>query len=234
MSIHINAEKNQIAESILLPGDPLRAKHIAENYLTGAECFNEIRGMLGYTGTYKGVPVSVMGTGMGMPSMGIYSWELMTEYNVENLIRIGTCGAFSNNTKLNDIILAVAASTDSNFSHAFSVPNSYAPCASWDLLTKAYDANKELNFQLTAGNTVSCDVFYETEDDWWLKWSKMGVLGVEMEAAALYMNAAYNNKKALAMMTVTDQFITGERATTEQRLSANDNMIKLALEVAIR
>ena len=234
MSIHINAEKGQIAQSILLPGDPLRAKHIAENYLTGAKCFNEIRGMLGYTGTYKGVPVSVMGTGMGMPSMGIYSWELMTEYDVENLIRIGTCGAFSENAKLNDIILSIAASTDSNFSHAFSVPNSYAPCASWDLLKKAYDANKELGYQLTAGNTVSCDVFYETEPDWWHKWSKMGVLGVEMEAAALYMNAAYNNKNALAMMTVTDQFITGQRATTEERLNANDNMIKLALEVAIK
>ena len=234
MSIHINAKKGQIAESVLLPGDPLRAKHIAENYLTGAECYTDIRNMLGYTGTYKGVPVSVQGTGMGMPSMGIYSWELMTEYDVQNLIRIGTCGAFSNNTKINDIILAVAASTDSNFSHAFSVPNSYAPCASWDLLTKAYDLNKEFGFQLTAGNTVSCDVFYETEPDWWQKWSNMGVLGVEMEAAALYMNAAYHNRNALAMMTVTDHFITGERSTTEERLNANDNMIKLALEIAVK
>ena len=138
MSTHINAaNKGDIAESILLPGDPLRAKFIAENYLTNPKCFNEIRGMLGYTGTYKGVPVSVMGTGMGMPSMGIYSWELITEYGVQNLIRIGTAGSFHEDIKIKDIVIGMSASTDSNYIHAFDVPGTYAPCASWELLSKA-------------------------------------------------------------------------------------------------
>lgn len=234
MSIHIAAEKGQIAPSVLLPGDPLRARHIAENYLEDAFCYTDIRNMLGYTGRYKGVPVSVQGTGMGMPSMGIYSYELMNEYNVENLIRVGTCGSFSEKIHINDIILAIAASTDSNFSHAFQVPVSFAPCASWELLTKAYDINREMNLSMTAGNVVSCDVFYETEENWWKKWSDMNVLAVEMEAAALYMNAAWFRRNAMAMMTVTDHFITGARSTTEERLAANDSMIRLALETAVR
>ena len=153
MSTHINAaNKGDIAESILLPGDPLRAKFIAENYLTGAKCFNEIRGMLGYTGTYKGVPVSVMGTGMGMPSMGIYSWELITEYDVQNLIRIGTAGSFHEDIKIKDLVIGTAASTDSNYIHAFDVPGNYAPCASWELLSKARDASEKLD--IPAGLTV--------------------------------------------------------------------------------
>lgn len=234
MSIHIAAKPGEIAENILLPGDPLRAKFIAENYLEDVKQFNDIRNMLGYTGTYKGVPVSVMGTGMGMPSMGIYSWELMAEYNVKNLIRIGTCGSFQESAKLGDVILATSASTDSNFSHAFEVPNSFAPTASWELLCKAKDVNEEMKLSLTAGSVVSCDVFYETAENWWHKWANMNVLAVEMEAAALYMNAAYHKANALAMMTVTDHFVTGERATTEERLLANDQMIKFALEIAIR
>ena len=234
MSTHINAAyKGDIAESILLPGDPLRAKFIAENYLTNPKCFNEIRGMLGYTGTYKGVPVSVMGTGMGMPSMGIYSWELITEYDVQNLIRIGTAGSFHEDIKIKDIVIGMSASTDSNYIHAFDVPGTYAPCASWELLSKARDASEKLEIPFKAGNIVSCDVFYEF-GDWWKKWAKMDVMAVEMEAAALYMNAAYNRVNAMAMMTISDHFVTGERCTAEERQESFTDMMELALEIATK
>lgn len=234
MSTHINAaKKGDIAESILLPGDPLRAKFIAENFLESPKLYNEIRGMYGYTGTYKGVPVSVQGTGMGMPSMGIYSWELITEYKVQNLIRVGTAGSFHRDIKIGDVVLGIAASTDSNYIHAFDVPGNYAPCASWELLLKTNAANDDLKIPLKAGNIVSCDVFYEF-GDWWKKWAKMDVLAVEMEAAALYMNAAYNKVNALAMVTISDHFVTGERATTEQRQNSFTDMMKLALETAVK
>ncbi len=233
MSTHINAaNKGDIAESVLLPGDPKRAKFIAENFLEEAVCYTDIRNMWGYTGRYKGVPVSVQGTGMGMPSMGIYSWELITEYDCQNLIRIGTAGSFKKDIHMGDVVLAIAASTDSNYFHAFNVPAGYAPSASWKLLTRAYEANKTIGLSLTAGNLVSCDVFYETEEGWWKRWAGMNVLGVEMEAAALYMNAAYNNVNAMAMVTITDHFVTGEKATTQQRTQANASMFRLALEVA--
>ena len=235
MSTHINAaNKNDIASSVLLPGDPLRAKFIAENYLENVRCYNEIRGMLGFTGTYKGVPVSVQGTGMGMPSMGIYSWELITEYGVENLIRIGTAGAFHKDIKVKDIVVGMAASTDSNYIHAFDVPGSYSPCASYELLTKLGKASEELDIPFKAGNIVSCDVFYELKEDWWNKWASMGVMAVEMEAAALYMNAAYNDVNALAVMTISDHFVTGEKATAEERQNSFTDMMKLALEAAIK
>ncbi|QHI73402.1 purine-nucleoside phosphorylase [Aminipila terrae] len=234
MSTHINAaKKGDIAESILLPGDPLRAKFIAENFLNSPKLYNEIRGMYGYTGTYKGVPVSVQGTGMGMPSMGIYSWELITEYGVQNLIRIGTAGSFHQDVKIGDVVLGIAASTDSNYIHAFDVPGNYAPNASWDLLLKAHEANKDLGVSLKAGNIVSCDVFYEF-GDWWKRWANMNVLAVEMEAAALYMNAAYNKVNALAMMTISDHFITGEHSTSEERQHSFTDMMKLALEMCIK
>ncbi len=234
MSTHINAaNKGDIAETILLPGDPLRAKFIAETYLNDPKCFNEIRGMLGYTGTYKGVPVSVMGTGMGMPSMGIYSWELITEYGVQNLIRIGTAGSFHKDIKIKDIVVGLSASTDSNYIHAFDVPGTYAPCASWELLSKTRDASEKLEIPFKAGNIVSCDVFYEF-GDWWKKWAKMDVMAVEMEAAALYMNAAYNSVNAMAMMTISDHFVTGERSTAEERQKSFTNMMELALEVAVK
>ena len=234
MSTHINAaNKGDIAESILLPGDPLRAKYIAENYLESPRLYNEVRGMLGYTGRYKGVPVSVQGTGMGMPSMGIYSWELITEYDVQNLIRIGTAGSFHEGIKIKDIVVGVAASTDSNYIHAFDVPGNYAPCASYELLSKVRDASQMLDIPFKAGNIVSCDVFYEF-GDWWKKWAEMGILAVEMEAAALYMNAAYNRVNALAMMAISDHFVTGERSTTEERQKSFTEMMELALEVAVK
>ena len=233
MSTHVNAANTgDIAETVLLPGDPLRAKFIAENFLENPKLYNEIRGMLGYTGSYKGVPVSVQGTGMGMPSMGIYSWELITEYNVKNLIRIGTAGSFHEDIKIKDIVIGVAASTDSNYIHAFGVPGTYAPCASYELLSKARDASEALKIPFQAGNIVSCDVFYEF-GDWWKKWAEMGILAVEMEAAALYMNAAYNRVNAMAMMTISDHFVTGERSSAAERQQSFTDMMELALEIAV-
>lgn len=234
MSLHIGAEKGQIAKTVLMPGDPLRAQFIAENFLENAVRYSEIRNMYGYTGTYKGVPISVQGSGMGMPSMGIYSWELFTEYDVENIIRIGTAGAFHEKLSVGDILICLAASTDSNYQHAFHVPGQYSPSASFELLTKVIDAGKENGISFKAGNTVSCDVFYELGTKWWEEWASMDVLAVEMEAAALYMNAAYHSRNALAMMTVSDHFVTGDKATVEQRQNQFTDMMKLALEAAVK
>jgi len=234
LSTHINAaDRGDIAESVLLPGDPLRAKYIADKFLDGPVLYSDVRNMYGYTGTYKGVPVSVQGTGMGMPSMGIYSWELMTEYGCRNLIRIGTAGSFHKHIRIKDVVVAMAASTDSNYVHTFDVPGNMAPCASWELLAKAWKANEKLGLAVKPGNVVTCDVFYETDPDWWKKWAKMDILAVEMETAALYMNAAWNGVNALAMMTITDHFVTGEKCTVEERLYASDEMITLALEAAV-
>ena len=233
MSLHIAAKKGQIAGSILLPGDPLRAEFIAENFLRGAEKYTDIRNMYGFTGTYKGVPVSVQGTGMGMPSMGIYSWELITEYGVQNLIRIGTAGAFTDELALGDIFVALAASTDSNYQHAFDLPGQYSPSASWELLTKALAASSDTGIPFKAGNVVTCDVFYEF-GDWWKKWAQMGVQAVEMETAALYMNAAYNHVNALSMISISDNFVTGAKSSVEERQNSFTNMMKLALETSVK
>lgn len=234
MSTHINAaEKGQIANTVLLPGDPLRAKYIAENYLENAVCYSEVRNMLGYTGSYKGVPISVQGTGMGMPSMGIYSWELITEYGVENLIRVGTAGSFNKDIKIGDIVVALAASTDSNYAHTFDLPGTYAPCVNYRLMAALYEASKATGIRFKAGNIVSCDTFYEVQEDWWKRWENMGVMAVEMETAALYMNAAFHGVNALAMMTISDHFVTGEKATTQEREREFTDMMELALETAI-
>ena len=235
MSTRINAaEIGDIAESILLPGDPLRAKFIAENYLENPRCYSEVRNMLGFTGTYKGVPVSVQGTGMGMPSMGIYSYELIHEYKCRNLIRVGTAGAFREDLNLGDIVIAVGASTDSNFAHTYKLPGNYTPTASYELLSKVKDASEETGIKFTAGNLVSCDVFYENDPDWWKAWANVGVLGVEMEAAALYMNSAVAGVNALAIMSISDNFVTNEKSTVEERQNSFTNMMKLALETAIK
>ena len=233
MSLHIAASKGQIAETVLLPGDPLRAEFIAENFLEGAVKYTDIRNMYGFPGTYNGVPVSVQGTGMGMPSMGIYSWELITQYDVKNLIRIGTAGAFSDKLNLGDVVLALAASTDSNYQHAFDIPGQFSPCASWELVEKAYEASKATGIRCKAGNVVTCDVFYEF-GDWWKKWSKMGVMAVEMETAALYMNAAYNDVNALSIISISDNFVTGAKSSVEDRTKAFTDMMKLALETAVK
>lgn len=229
-----SANKGDIAKTVLMPGDPLRAKYIAENFLDSPVLYNETRNMYGYTGTYKGVPVSVQGSGMGMPSMGIYSWELFTYYDVENIIRIGTAGSFSSDINIGDIVVSLAASTDSNYEHTFGLPGHFSPCASWELLCRLKEISDAEGIPVKAGNTVSCDVFYEIGDDWWKKWASMNVLAVEMEAAALYMNAAYNHRNALAIMTVSDHFISGEKASLEDREKNFTDMMKLALETAVK
>jgi purine-nucleoside phosphorylase len=234
MSNHINAAKpGEIAESVLLPGDPLRARFIATHFLENSHCYNEIRGMLGYTGSYKGVPVSVQGTGMGMPSIGIYTWELITEYEVKNLIRIGTAGAFREEVGIKDVVLALSASTDSNYAHAFNLNGSFAPTADWGLAQKAKTAADALGKALHVGNVLTSDVFYEIEPDWWKRWAKMGVLCVEMETAALYMNAAANNARALSILTISNHFVTGEETSVEEREKTFTDMIEIALEAAV-
>ncbi|MDR2089898.1 MAG: purine-nucleoside phosphorylase [Clostridiales Family XIII bacterium] len=234
MSTHINAaNKSDIAESVLLPGDPLRAKFIAENFLENARCYNEIRGMFGFTGTYKGVPVSVQGTGMGAPSIGIYSWELITEYGAQNLIRVGTAGGISEDLKVKDVVLGLSASTDSNYAHIYNLNGSLAPTASWSLLLKAKEAADRLGIAVHAGNILTGDVFYELEPDWWKRWARLGVLCVEMEAAALYMNAAYNRVNALAVLTISNDFVTGAETTAQEREQTFTNMMRIALEAAV-
>lgn len=229
-----SANKGDIAKTVLMPGDPLRARYIAENFLDSPVLYNETRNMYGYTGTYKGVPVSVQGSGMGMPSMGIYSWELFTYYDVENIIRIGTAGSFSSDINIGDIVVSLAASTDSNYEHTFGLPGHFSPCASWELLCRLKEISDAEGINIKAGNTVSCDVFYEIGKDWWKKWASMNVLAVEMEAAALYMNAAYNHRNALAIMTISDHFISGEKASLEDREKNFTDMMKLALETAVK
>ncbi len=228
------ANKGDYAKTVLMPGDPIRAKFIAENFLENPRLVNEVRGMYGFTGTYKGVPVSVQGSGMGMPSMGIYSWELFHDYDVENIIRIGTAGSFADNISLGSVILSLAASTDSNYQGTFGLNGTYAPSASWDLILKAIRVSEELGIPVTAGNTLCSDHFYEADPNWWRKWKEMNVIGVEMEAAALYMNAAYFGRNALAMMTVSDNFNTGGRSSLEERQKSLTDMIKIALEIAIK
>jgi purine-nucleoside phosphorylase len=190
MTVHINATKGDIAETILLPGDPLRAKFIAETFLEEVNCYNTVRNMLGFTGLWNGKRVSVQGTGMGMPSIGIYSHELINEFGVKNLIRVGSCGSFQKHVKVRDVILGVSASTNSRYAHQFDLPGTYAPTASFDLLLKAKEEADRLGVPVHAGNILSSDVFYDANPDAWKKWAEMGVLAVEMEAAALYMNAA--------------------------------------------
>lgn len=235
MSTHIfAANKEDIAKTVLMPGDPLRAKFLAEKYLTSAKCINEIRGMLGYTGFYKNVPVTIQASGMGVPSMGIYSYELYTEYDVENIIRIGTAGSFSNKIKVRDIIMGVAASTDSNWQHTYGLPGIFAPNASFDLMLKAKEAADALNIPLLAGNIVTCDVFYEDSDNWWEPWAKMGCLAVEMEAAGLYMNAARTGNKALCLATISNDFLIGEETTAKEREQTFTDMMEIALDIAVK
>jgi purine-nucleoside phosphorylase len=231
MSIHISAEQGQIAPSILLPGDPMRAKFIAETMLEDAFCFNKVRGMLGFTGTYHGKRVSVMGTGMGIPSHSIYVHELLAEYQVRTLIRVGTCGALASELKLGDVVLAMTASTDSRINSKRFGGLDYAPCASFELLMKAYDAAQKHGATVRVGGIFSSDVFYDDDPGWWRKWAEYGVLAVEMETAALYTLAAKFGADALSVVTVTDQLTTGEMATTEQRERGGPLMAQIALEI---
>lgn len=230
---HINVKDNGlIAETILLPGDPLRAKYIADNYLEDVIQFNEVRNMYGFTGTYKGKRMSVMGTGMGMPSIGIYSYELIHFYGVKNLIRIGSCGSIQENLKVRDIIIGMSASTDSNFMHQYRLPGTYSPTASWELIKKAVDIADSKGIAVKVGNILSSDVFYSDANDSWKNWAKMGVMAVEMEAAALYMNAARAGANALCILTVSDSLVTHEATSAEERQSSFTQMMEIALELA--
>ncbi len=228
---HINTGGNKIAESILLPGDPLRCKFIAENYLTDVVQFNSVRNMFGFTGKYKGKEVSVMGTGMGMPSIGIYSYELITKFGVKNLIRIGSCGAIQENLNLYDIVIGQGASTNSNFASQYGLPGTFAPIASYDLLSKAVESANKLGIHVNVGNILSSDIFYDDNNDSYLLWKKMGILAIEMEAAALYMNAARLGVKALCILTVSDNIITRDETTAEERQTAFNKMMELSLDV---
>lgn len=232
MSIHIGAQSGQIAPTVLLPGDPLRAKRIAETLLEEAFCFNQVRGMLGFTGQYHGKRVSVMGSGMGMPSISIYANELIREYGVHTLMRVGTCGAFKPELKLGDIILAMTASTDSNSNKIRFGGQDYAPAASFGLLLKAYETANQRGIPVTVGSVMSGDTFYNDDSSWWHKWAEYGVLVTEMETSALYTLAAKYNVDALSILTVSDSLATGAAASAEQRENEFLLMAEIALEIA--
>lgn len=229
---HNSAKKGEIAKTVLMPGDPLRARYIAEKYLDNPVCFNEIRNMFGYTGEYKGKRVSVMGSGMGMPSIGIYSYELFKFYDVENIIRIGTAGGYSDKLKVRDVVIAMGSCTDSNFAAQYHLPGTYAPIADFKLLRKAVEAAEKKGITPFVGNVLSTDVFYTDEAGDNDAWLKMGVLAVEMESAALYMNAARTGKRALCILTVSNHIYTGEEATPEERQTTFHDMMEIALETA--
>ena len=229
---HITAKAGEFAKTVLMPGDPLRARYVAETYLENAVLVNAVRGINGYTGTYKGKPVSVMASGMGMPSIGIYSYELYHFYDVDNIIRIGTSGSIHQDLKIRDIAFAMGACSNSNYASQFELPGTYAPIASYELLKKAVavaDTMGDVNYKV--GNFLSSDTFYD-DSQGTMKWSKMGVLCVEMEAAALYMNAARAGKNALAICTISDSIVTGESTTAEERQTSFNHMMKIALEIA--
>ncbi|MEH7344507.1 purine-nucleoside phosphorylase [Bacillus sp. JJ1532] len=233
MSIHIGAKENEVAETVLLPGDPLRAKYIAETFLENAKCYNEVRNMFGYTGTYKGHPISVQGTGMGVPSISIYINELMQSYNVQNLIRVGTCGAIQKDVKVRDVILAMTASTDSQMNRITFGGVDYAPTANFDLLKRAYEAGVQKGLQLKVGSVFTADMFYNDNSEL-EKWAKYQILAIEMETSALYTLAAKFDRKALSVLTVSDHILTGEETTAEERQTTFNEMIEVALEAAIK
>ena len=228
---HINATPADFAETVLMPGDPLRAKFIAENFLEDAVLVNNVRGIQGYTGTYKGKRVSVMASGMGMPSMGIYSYELFNFFDVKNIIRIGSAGAMQENIKVRDIVIGMGACTNSSFADQYSLPGKFAPICDFTLLETAVKCAREMGLDFHVGNILSSDTFY-SDDKGTSKWGKMGVMAVEMEAAALYMNAARCGKRALAICTISDSLITGESLDAQSLQSSFTDMMTLALGIA--
>ena len=231
---HISAQKGDFAKTVLMPGDPLRAKFIAETFLEEARLVNNVRGIGGYTGFYQGKRVSVMASGMGMPSMGIYSYELFRFYEVDHIIRIGTAGAIRADIKLRDVVAGMGACTNSSFAQQYQLPGDYAPIASYRMLKTAVDTAKQLGIDLIVGNLYSSDTFYDEREDGLLRWQKMGVLAIEMEAAALYMNAALTGKEALAICTISDCPLTGESSLSEERQTSFTQMMEIALQTAIR
>ena len=229
---HNAAKPGDIAKLVLMPGDPLRAKFIAETYLENPVCFNTVRNMFGYTGTYKGRPVSVMGGGMGIPSIGIYSYELFNFYDVDAIVRIGSAGALNENVKVRDVVIAQGACTDSNYAHQYNLPGTIAPIADFGLLRKAVEIAEGKGINPVVGNLLSSDIFYSADENCNMKWRDMGVLAVEMEAAALYLNAIYAKKKALCICTISDHIFTGESLSAMDRQVSFREMMEIALELA--
>lgn len=235
---HINATPDDFAKTVLMPGDPLRAKFIAENFLSNAKLVNNVRGIQGYTGEYEGQRISVMASGMGMPSIGIYSYELYNFFEVENIMRIGSAGAMTENIKVRDIVMGMGACTNSNFAHQYHLPGTFAPVCSYKMLKACTDTADEMGVRYHVGNILSSDTFYNDSegvpDGMYSEktWRKMGVMAVEMEAAGLYMNAARCGKNALAICTISDHLITGEATSAEERQSSFTQMMELALKTA--
>ena len=228
---HIEARYGEIAETVLMAGDPLRAKFIADHFLADPVQFNNVRGMLGYTGTYEGRRVSVMGHGMGIPSIGIYSYELFNFYGVKTIIRVGSAGSYDPELKLGDLVIAMGACTDSNYGAQFGLPGTFAPIADFDLLREAVRACEQRKFRYKVGNILSSDVFY-SDSPHVEQWRKMGVLAVEMEASALYMNAARSGNRALVICTISDHVLTGEMLSADQRQTSFTHMMEVALAIA--
>lgn len=229
---HIGAEKDQIAKTVLMPGDPMRAKYIAENFLENYECVNQVRNMLAFTGEYQGKRITVAGGGMGMPSVGIYTYELFHFYEVDQIIRIGTAGTLSDKVRLRDVVVGIGASTDSSYAAQYHLPGTFAPIADFELARKAVETGERLGIRTVAGNILSSDLFYNDHEEDLTKWVKMGILAVEMEAAALYMNAARAGKKALCMLTISDAPLRSEALSAEERQTGFTDMMKIALETA--
>lgn len=229
---HNAAQKGDIAKTVLMPGDPLRAKFIADTYLTDVKCFNTVRNMLGFTGKYNGREISVMGGGMGMPSVGIYTYELFNFYDVDNIIRIGSAGAYSDDINLRDLVIGMGACTNSNYAHQYKLPGTFAPIADYGLLRKAVEIAEKKGINVRVGNVLSSDTFYSDDDTANDQWKKMGVMCVEMEAAALYMNAARCGKKALCMLTISDHIYKKEELSAEDRQNSFHEMMEVALELA--
>ena len=234
MSVHIAAKNGEIADTVLLPGDPKRAKWIAENFLENAVCYTDIRGMLGFTGTYKGKRISVQGTGMGIPSMSIYITELMKDYGVKTLIRVGSAGSYQEEVKIRDIVVALSTSTDSNINNRRFKGASFAPTVNFDLLSKVLKTAEEKNIKIKAGNILTSDEFYNDDPSYFKKWAEFGVLAVEMETAALYTLASKYKARALSILTISDSLVSPEITSSEEREKTFNEMIELALETAIK
>lgn len=230
---HNNAPKGAFAKTVLMPGDPLRAKFIAETFLENPVLVNNVRGIQGYTGTYKGVPVSVMASGMGIPTIGIYSYELFTEYDVDNIIRVGSAGAMRADLELGSVVAGMGACTNSSYADQYELGGTFAPIASFELLQAAVEAAAELGVKMPVGNLYSSDTFYDAAQRN-MRWTKMGVMAVEMEAAGLYCNAAYTGKRALAICSISDNLVTGEELSPEDRQTTFTNMMKIGLEIAVK
>ena len=230
---HNNAAKGDFAKTVLMPGDPLRAKFIAETFLTEPKLVNNVRGVQGYTGTYKGVPVSVMASGMGIPSIGIYSYELYTQYDVDNIIRVGSAGAMRADLKLGSVVAGQGACTNSDFASQYELGGAYAPICDFELLMAAVESAKELGVRMPVGNLYSSDTFYDAAGRN-IRYAKMGVMAVEMEAAGLYCTAAYTGKRAQAICSISDNLITGEELTADDRQTTFTNMMKIGLEIAVK